>query len=102
MTTMAERWLAEGYTEEDIEGLIAELVAVYVGRVRGRPEARLEGRLQGRLEGRRAALRLVLTKKFGELPEHAQQRIETASEEALWLWTGRVLSESSLYSLLSD
>lgn len=102
MTTMAERWLAEGYREEDLEGLVKELVAVYVGRVRGRPEWHLEGRMKGRLEGRRVALRLVLTKKFGELPEHAQQRIETASEEALWLWAGRVLNESSLDSVLSD
>lgn len=67
---------------------------MYVGRVSGRPE--------WCLEGRRVALRLVLTKKFGELPEQVQQRIETASEDALWLWTGRVLNASSLDSVLSD
>jgi predicted transposase/invertase (TIGR01784 family) len=71
MTTMAERWIAEG-------------------------EAK------GRAEATRAILIQFLTSKFGELPEHAQQRIQAAHEELLFRWITRYPSADSLESVLSD
>jgi predicted transposase/invertase (TIGR01784 family) len=75
MTTMAERWIAEG-------------------------EAK--GEAKGRIEERRMILLELLTAKFGELPEHAQLRIQTARAEVLWRWMKRYPDANSLESVFSD
>jgi hypothetical protein len=71
MTTLAERWIAEG-------------------------EAK------GRADGIRLTLLRLFTSKFGELPQHLRQRVQTAPEDALSRWTERVLSADSLESVFVD
>lgn len=75
MTTLAEGWIAEG-------------------------EAK--GRVEGRVEGIRLMLLRLLTAKFGELPQHLRQRVQTAPEDALSRWTDRAFSADSLESALVD
>jgi len=77
MTTIAERWQAEG---------------------EARGEAR--GRAQGKAEGKADTLRKLLTFRFGELTNAAQLRIASASEVELDRWIERVLSADTLDALL--
>jgi hypothetical protein len=57
-------------------------------------------RREGITEGKAAALRTLLSAKFGELPEPAAQRLERASEAELDRWLERVLSATSLDGVL--
>jgi hypothetical protein len=61
-----------------------------------------EGEAKGRVEGIRLTLLRFLTSKFGELPEHVRQRVQTAPEDALSRWTERVFNSDSLESALVD
>ena len=87
MTTLAERWKAEGEAK---------------GRVEGEAKGRVEGEAKGRVEGARKVLLQLLSLKFGQLSNADRQRIEAASEEQLLDWTARVLSSDSLAVVLSD
>jgi hypothetical protein len=75
MTTMAERWQAEG-------------------------EAR--GLAKGKAEGKAELLRKLLTLKFGELSDDAQQRLARASEIQLDRLTERLLAADTLDAVLSE
>ena len=75
MTTLADRWKAEG-------------------------EARGEAR--GRVEGRRGVLVQLLALKFGTLSEGTHERIAAAAEADLLRWTERVLTADSVDAVLGD
>jgi hypothetical protein len=77
MTTLAERWIAEG-------------------RVEGEAKGRVEGEAKGRVEGVRAMVLQLMSSKFGELSREERDRVEAASEAEMLLWSKRVLCESSL------
>ena len=66
------------------------------GRLEGREEGREEGRLEGELDGSRAVLLRLLTRRFGEVPEMVEARIQAADSDELLRWTDRVLDASSL------
>jgi hypothetical protein len=91
MTTLAERWKAEGRTEGKLEG-----------RTEGKLEGRTEGKLEGRAEGARRMLFHQLEFKFGELSSADRARIEAASEEQLLQWTTRALSADSILAVFAD
>jgi hypothetical protein len=91
MTTLAERWKAEGRTEGKLEG-----------RTEGKLEGRTEGKLEGRTEGARRMLFHQLEFKFGELSSADRARIEAASEEQLLQWTTRALSADSILAVFAD
>ena len=75
------------------------------GRLEGRQEGRLEGRQEGhqegRLEGQRNMLRVLLTERFGALPETAEARIAQATAEDLDTWMRRVLTAASLTEVIA-
>ena len=73
MTTLAEKWIAEGVA-------------------RGREE----GIARGREEACQSVLRQLLALKFGALELEVSERIALASEPELIAWTTRVLSASSI------
>ena len=75
MTTLAERWMAEG---------------------------RAEGEARGRLQGQRDLLAQLLSAKFGDLPEPARKRIATATEADLACWTARTLRAGSLADVFAE
>jgi predicted transposase/invertase (TIGR01784 family) len=85
MTTLAERWIAEGRVEGEAKG-----------RVEGEAKGRVEGEAKGRVEGVRAMLIQLMSAKFGELSREQRERVEAASEEEMLFWSKRVLRESSL------
>jgi len=69
-------------------------------------EATLKGELKGRQEGRQEgfarAVTLQLQLRFGPVPPWAQQRLASASEEQLVIWTGAILSATSLQDLFGS
>ncbi len=77
MTTLAERWKAEG----------AAL---------GRLEGKVEGKAEGKAEGARLLLLSQLELKFGKLPEPVRARVGAATEAELSEWAALVLTATSL------
>jgi len=74
------------------------------GRQEGRKEGRQEGRQEGQTEGRQAEatrlLRSLLTRRFGPLPDWADQHLSKATTEQLEAWALRVLDAHSLEAIL--
>jgi predicted transposase YdaD len=66
------------------------------GQEEGRRKGRLEGRHEGRLEGKCGLLEMILTRRFGPLPDWAKQRLASASSEQLDQWAERALEVKSL------
>jgi predicted transposase YdaD len=66
------------------------------GRVEGRVEGRREGRLEGRLEGEALVLRRQLHKRFGELPQWVEEKLQHAGTEELEHWADSILDAPSL------
>ena len=71
-------------------------------------EARLEMRLENLLEGQNESQRLCevcllrwqLTRRFGPIPDWAEQQLTQATTEQLEAWALRVLDATSLDSVL--
>jgi len=78
------------------------------GRVKGLQEGRQEGLKQGRVQGHGEGLRQgteqtllrLLNKRFGELPDWAQQRIREARPQELDDWLERLLDARSIDALI--
>ena len=58
--------------------------------------ARREGLAEGREQGERRVLQRQLTRRFGELPGWAAERLETASAEELEDWADKILVAGTL------
>ena len=75
-------------------------------RAREREEAlelgRLGGLQEGRQEGRRTVLLQLLNFRFGDLPAHVEERLASASQHQLDLFTRRILSAPSLDDVFAD
>ena len=67
-------------------------------------KGRREGRKEGRQEGERLGMQTVLvdqiTAKFGEVPDWALVRIQSAAMDELQIWVKRVLKAASLDEIL--
>jgi hypothetical protein len=61
---------------------------------------RREGRAEGRAEGKRGMLILLLRQRFGRIPAATVARIDRAGAAELDVWSGRVLTASSLDDVL--
>jgi hypothetical protein len=61
-----------------------------------------QGLDQGRQQGLVKAVGLQLQLRFGPVPEWAQSRLDTADEAQLLVWTGKILSATSLTDLFGD
>ncbi len=70
------------------------------GRVEGRVEGEAKGRVEGEAKGRAEVLQRQLRLKFGELPEWALQRLQSASVEQLDSYAERILTAESLEATL--
>jgi hypothetical protein len=70
------------------------------GRAEGEARGRAEGEALGRAEGRAEALVLLLTLKFGQLPQAALDTVHAASTERLDTWTARALAAGTLDEVL--
>jgi hypothetical protein len=62
----------------------------------GRQEGRREGRREGQREGEAALLRRQLLRRFGPLPDWAEQRIGAADVDAIDEWGLRLLDARSI------
>jgi hypothetical protein len=71
------------------------------GELKGRQEGELKGELRGILKGESALLIRLLERRFGSLPDWAQDRIAAADAPALEEWSLRVLDAASLDEVLS-
>ncbi len=69
MPTLAETWRAEGWAE---------------------------GRAQGLAETMARMLRIVLERRFGELPPEAEARIDAATSEELEIWGAKAFDAGTL------
>ncbi|MGH8476025.1 MAG: DUF4351 domain-containing protein [Methylococcales bacterium] len=83
----------EGRKEGRIEGLKE---GQKEGRKEGLKEGHQEGQKEGRHQGERLVLRRMLVKRFGALPEWAEQRLNDADIAQLEQWTDRILDASAL------
>ena len=61
-----------------------------------------EGRVEGRVEGRARTLLELLAAKFGPVPAEARARVMAADEARLVRWSLRVLTETTLASVLDS
>jgi hypothetical protein len=59
-------------------------------------ELKSEGRREGRREGEAAVLRRLLQRRFGPLPEWAEQRLDVAESPTITGWTVRFLDARTL------
>ena len=83
-----ERLSADPEARERAEQREMALLTYEAGLAKARREAKAEGKAE--------LLHQLLALKFGELPPHAAQRLESATEADLHRWSGRVLSAESL------
>ena len=63
---------------------------------RGMERGLQEGIQQGMQQGEIAVLKRLLHKRFGELPEEVELRLQKATLEQLEVWTDRVLDAQTL------
>ena len=66
------------------------------GAQKGRLEGLQQGLQKGKLEGEALLLQRMLIRRFGSLPEWAQQRLRSATSEELETWADRVLDATRL------
>jgi flagellar biosynthesis/type III secretory pathway protein FliH len=66
----------------------------------GIEKGRAQGIEQGMQRGEARMLTSLLQLRFGELPEAARQRLETADPDTLLRWSERVLAAESLEDVL--
>lgn len=84
-----EQWKRDGMAAGMKKGLAQ-------GMAQGMAQGLSQGLSQGRQEGEAALLQRLLTRRFGPLPEAAQQRLATADAETLLVWGERVLEARTL------
>ena len=72
------------------------------GRLEGRVGGRLEGRVEGRVEGESKLLRKQLEHRFGDLPNWAINKLNSAPEQNLEAWGEAVLTAPTLEAVFED
>ena len=61
-----------------------------------------KGREEGLLRGKATVLKRLIDRRFGEVPEWAEQRMEGATSEELDLWIDRVLDAERLADIFGE
>jgi predicted transposase YdaD len=77
-----------------------ELKGELKGKLQGKLEGKIEGKIEGEVEGERRFLRRQLEKRFGVIPEWAEQRLNSQSVADLENLGLRLLDVGSLEELL--
>lgn len=72
------------------------------GLEQGMQQGKEDGRKEGRQEGEAIVLLRLLHLKFGEVPETARRRIESADPQTLLAWSERVLTARSLEQIFGE
>ncbi len=87
---------------EDIQRIVEEHKMPYVSSIEriGIEKGRAEDLSQGQKQGQARILQKLLAKRFGMLPNWAEQRILTAQPEQLEDWSLRVLDGKSVEDVL--
>jgi hypothetical protein len=83
------------------ETVMTVMLAQYI-KDKGFKEGIQQGIQQGVQQGRYVLLERILTRRFGTLPDWAQQRLKTAPSELLDRWAERVLEAESLQGVLTE
>jgi flagellar biosynthesis/type III secretory pathway protein FliH len=90
----------------EIETMLAERVKEWTrewkeeGIQLGLQKGLQKGRQEGRQEGLCQALKLLLVRRFGDLPQWYIRKLEQASPEQLEYWTAKIFDANSLEELL--
>jgi hypothetical protein len=98
----------EAVVEREIEALEEGEQMAYVtswerlGMARGKAEGKAEGRAEGVLTGQRAMLRRLIEARFGAVPEHLEEWIAGADQQALEHLADRVATAATLDETLTD
>jgi predicted transposase YdaD len=71
-----------------------------IGEARGEARGEAIGEARGLADGERRALRRFLTRRFGPLPEWAEQKLTTAGPDTLERWSEQAADAASLPSAL--
>ncbi|GAA5232393.1 hypothetical protein [Verticiella sediminum] len=89
---------------ETVDAIEKEYDVAYVTSVEriGIEKGLAQGRGEGRHEGLRQALSSLLERRFGPLPTHARERVQTASVDTLQIWLLRVLDAAKLDDVFED
>ena len=82
--------------------LMLGLEDVQLKQTRFYQEAKEEGVQQGVQQGEKLILQRMLVRRFGELPELVQQRLQQASAEQVEQWADRFVEASSLEAIFAD
>jgi len=61
-----------------------------------------KGRVEGRVEGEAKILSKLLTRRFGELPTWAADKLNRAAEQDLETWAEAVLNAATLEAVFDD
>ena len=86
MATLSERLRAEGMQK---------------GMQKGVEQGMQQGMEQGMQQGEAAALKKLISLKFGELPHWAEEHIQSAGLPELEVWLEAILTSDTLESLLN-
>jgi hypothetical protein len=86
MATLSERLRAEGMQK---------------GMQKGVEQGMQQGMEQGMQQGEAAALKKLISLKFGELPHWAEEKIQSAGLPELEIWLEAILTSDTLESLLN-
>lgn len=68
----------------------------------GVEQGKQQGMQQGMQQGQTKLLILLLTHRFGDLPDELRERVEQASLEEIDTWAGRILDAESLGQVFGD
>ncbi|MCK4604312.1 MAG: Rpn family recombination-promoting nuclease/putative transposase [Deltaproteobacteria bacterium] len=92
----------------EIETMLAERVKEWTrewkeeGIQLGLQKGLQKGRQEGRQEGLCQALKLLLVRRFGDLPQWYIRKLEQASTEQLEYWTAKIFDANSLEELFGE
>jgi hypothetical protein len=92
----------------EIETMLAERVKEWTrewkeeGVQLGLQKGLQKGRQEGRQEGLCQALKLLLVRRFGDLPQWYIRKLEQASTEQLEYWTAKIFDVNSLEELFGE
>jgi uncharacterized protein (DUF3084 family) len=84
--------------EEQIVTAAEQLIEL--GRLQSFLQAYLQGFLQGFLQGRREVLLRQLKIRFGDLPQTAVTRVNSAGNNDIDRWAMRILTDAALEDVL--
>lgn len=109
LSALLEYWFMERFRTQSIQEIrhmlhiqtpLQETRAYREIFAEGAMEGKLEGKLEGKIEGKLDSLNRLLTRRFGTLPDWAQQQLTQADHHQLDTWLDQLFEATSLEQLL--